>query len=335
MVNVNGDYDRVSNNVKQQINDIANQDGRKGISSSEERNALADLLSSGKVTGKSNQEYIQGEINKFDLNEAKKNASDFVKKAISNAMKMTGDKNSIDDNTELAVLDSIIDNTSGEYSAEDIQYAKLIKEQSPYAGKKSDVTTLKEENSVLQQKIAELIKENKELKAELDSTKQETEKATKELDNACKNLSNIPDATKSTINDMKGDLGAIGELCSETTKLADGLLDKQKLAQEGKLSKPTFDNYERQVKAKINANKQKIAHKKSELQKKAKEAMSSHPQISNVISKIGMLIGIGAATTVTHTPKAANSIFGAHVADEEINKTTNNNATTNNKKKIK
>ena len=111
MVNVNGDLSRVSNNVRQQIDDIANQDGRKGISSSEERNALADLLSSGKVTGKANQEYIQGEINKFDLNEAKKNASDFVKKAIANAMKMTGDKNAIDDSTELAVLDSIIDNT--------------------------------------------------------------------------------------------------------------------------------------------------------------------------------------------------------------------------------
>ena len=258
MVNVNGDLSRVSNNVRQQIDDIANQDGRKGISSSEERNALADLLSSGKVTGKSNQEYIQGEINKFDLNEAKKNASDFVKKAISNAMKMTGDKNSIDDNTELAVLDSIIDNTNGEYSAEDVQYAKLIKEQSAYAGTKSDVATLKEENSILQEKNAELMKENKELKAELEAMKQEVGSASKEFDDACKNLTDIPDNAKAVINDMKGDLGTISNICTETSKLADELQDKQKLAQEGKLSKTTFDNYKKQVKAKINDNKQKI-----------------------------------------------------------------------------
>lgn len=291
MVNVNGDLSRVSNNVRQQIDDIANQDGRKGISSSEERNALADLLSSGKVTGKSNQEYIQGEINKFDLNEAKKNASDFVKKAISNAMKMTGDKNSIDDNTELAVLDSIIDNTNGEYSAEDVQYAKLIKEQSAYAGTKSDVATLKEENSILQEKNAELMKENKELKAELEAMKQEVGSASKEFDDACKNLTDIPDNAKAVINDMKGDLGTISNICTETSKLADELQDKQKLAQEGKLSKTTFDNYKKQVKAKINDNKQKIEKKKADMREKAKKASSLHPKIATVISAIKILGG--------------------------------------------
>ena len=291
MVNVNGDLSRVSNNVRQQIDDIANQDGRKGISSSEERNALADLLSSGKVTGKSNQEYIQGEINKFDLNEAKKNASDFVKKAISNAMKMTGDKNSIDDNTELAVLDSIIDNTNGEYSAEDVQYAKLIKEQSSYARTKSDVATLKEENSILQEKNAELIKENKELKAELEAMKQEVGSASKEFDDACKNLTDIPDNAKAVINDMKGDLGTISNICTETSKLADELQDKQKLAQEGKLSKTTFDNYKKQVKAKINDNKQKIEKKKADMREKAKKASSLHPKIATVISAIKILGG--------------------------------------------
>lgn len=291
MVNVNGDYDRVSNNIKQQINDIANQDGKKGISSHEERNALADLLSSGKVTGKSNQEYIQGEINKFDLNEAKKNASDFVKKAIANAMKMTSDKNSIDDSTELAVLDSIIDNTSGEYSAEDVQYAKLIKEQSSYAGIKSDVATLKEENSILQEKNAELMKENKELKAELEAMKQEVGSASKEFDDACKNLTDIPDNAKAVINDMKSDLGTISNICTETSKLADDLQDKQKLAQEGKLSKSTFDNYKKQVKAKINDNKQKIEKKKGEMRAKAKEASSLHPKIATIINAISLLGG--------------------------------------------
>lgn len=294
MVNVNGDLSRVSNNVRQQIDDIANQDGRKGISSSEERNALADLLSSGKVTGKANQEYIQGEINKFDLNEAKKNASDFVKKAISNAMKMTGDKNSIDDNTELAVLDSIIDNTSGEYSAEDVQYAKLIKEQSAYAGTKSDVATLKEENSILQEKNAELMKENKELKAALEAMKQEAAGATKEFDDACKNLNDIPDDAKAVINDVKGDLGAISDICTETSKLADELQDKQKLAQEGKLSKATFDNYKKQVKAKINDNKQKIEKKKADMREKAKKAASLHPEVATVISAIPLLGGVAA-----------------------------------------
>ena len=298
MVNVNGDLSRVSNNVRQQIDDIANQDGRKGISSSEERNALADLLSSGKVTGKSNQEYIQGEINKFDLNEAKKNASDFVKKAISNAMKMTGDKNSIDDNTELAVLDSIIDNTNGEYSAEDVQYAKLIKEQSAYAGTKSDVATLKEENSILQEKNAELMKENKELKAELEAMKQEVGSASKEFDDACKNLTDIPDNAKAVINDMKGDLGTISNICTETSKLADELQDKQKLAQEGKLSKTTFDNYKKQVKAKINDNKQKIEKKKADMREKAKKASSLHPKIATVISAIKILGGAIAAGKV-------------------------------------
>lgn len=298
MVNVNGDLSRVSNNVRQQIDDIANQDGRKGISSSEERNALADLLSSGKVTGKSNQEYIQGEINKFDLNEAKKNASDFVKKAIANAMKMTGDKNSIDDSTELAVLDSIIDNTSGEYSAEDVQYAKLIKEQSSYAGTKSDVATLKEENSILQEKNAELMKENKELKAELEAMKQEVGSASKEFDDACKNLTDIPDNAKAVIKDMKGDLGAIGDICTETSKLADELQDKQKLAQEGKLSKTTFDNYKKQVKAKINDNKQKIEKKKANMREKAKKVASLHPEVATAISAIKILGGAIAAGKV-------------------------------------
>lgn len=298
MVNVNGDLSRVSNNVRQQIDDIANQDGRKGISSSEERNALADLLSSGKVTGKSNQEYIQGEINKFDLNEAKKNASDFVKKAISNAMKMTGDKNSIDDNTELAVLDSIIDNTSGEYSAEDVQYAKLIKEQSAYAGMKSDVATLKEENSILQEKNAELMKENKELKAELEAMKQEVGSASKEFDDACKNLTDIPDDAKAVINDMKGDLGTISDICTETSKLADELQDKQKLVQEGKLSKTTFDNYKKQVKTKINDNKQKIEKKKTDMREKAKKVASLHPEVATAISAIKILGGAIAAGKV-------------------------------------
>ena len=325
-VNGNGNYDRVSNNVKQQINDIANLDGKKGISSNEERNALADLLSSGKITGKSNQEYIQGEINKFDLNEAKKNVSDFVKKAISNAMKMTGDKNSIDDSTELAVLDSIIDNTSGEYSVKDIQYAKLIKEQSSYAGKKSDVTTLKEENGVLQEKVAELIKENKELKTEFDSIKQETTKASNELDNACKDLNNIPEAAKSTINGMKGDLGTISDLCSETMTLADGLLDKQKLAQEGKLSKTTFDNYKKQVKAKINNNKQKIEKKKSDISEKAKQAASLHPDLAKIFRGNPLLGGAVAGKVVgkviSEVKSGASSATAIADATKTIEKAT-------------
>lgn len=326
MVNVNGSNNcgGVSNEVMQQFNKIANLDGKEGISSGEEKKALADLLSSGKITGKLDQEYIQGEINKFDLDEAKKNVSDFVKKAISNAMKMTGDKNSIDDNTELAVLDSIIDNTSGEYSVEDIQYAKLIKEQSSYTGKRSDVTTLKEENGVLQEKVTELIKENKELKTELNSIKQETTNASKELDNVCKDLNNIPEAAKSTINVMKGDLGTIGDLCSETMALADGLLDKQNLAQEGKLSKSTFDKYETQVKAKINANILKITQKKAELQKKAKQAGSSHPKIGKRISKIPILSKIGVADEAANTQKTGIFI-DTGVTGDERNRAANNN----------
>ncbi len=118
MVNINN----VSQNVLTKLKEIEMRDGKKGITSDSERNALADMLANGEVTGGNNQEYVQGLVDNYDLKQAENNASKDVKDKIKKATK----DGELDD-TEVAMLDSIIDNTKGKYSVEDIQLAKMTK----------------------------------------------------------------------------------------------------------------------------------------------------------------------------------------------------------------
>ena len=69
-------------------------------------------------------------------------------------------------------------------------------------------------------------------------------------------------------------------------------------AQEGKLSKTTFENYKKQVKAKINNNKQKIEKKKSDMSEKAKQAASLHPDLVKIFSGIPLFAGAVAGNVV-------------------------------------
>lgn len=288
------DIGRVSQNVKDLFNDIASKDGKKGISNQEERNALADLLSSGKVSGKHNVDYIQCEINNFDLNEAAKNVSDFVRNAINKAKEMAGDKNAIDDVLELAVLDTIIDNASGDYSPEDVQYAKLLKAQSQYAGQKSHETVLKEENAALLERNAELMKENEALKMELENTKQQAKEADAKLDEALTEIDDskidlagdaIKSAAVATVKGMaaslKNSLMSIMNLSSETVKIIADVENKQKITSEGKLSKTTFGNFVKQAENKIEENNKKIAAEKEKVKTDSKK-------MSDILQKAGI-----------------------------------------------
>ena len=278
------DISRVSQNVRQMIDDIASQDGKKGISSQAERNALADLLSGGKITGKSNIDYIQGEINNFDLNEAAKNASDFVKKAIKSAMKMTGDKKAIDDKTELAVLDSIINNADGNYSAEDIQYAKLLKAQSVYAGEKSTEAALIEENSVLAEKNSELMAENRELKAELEATKQQAAKAIAEFEAKAAEFKNINNPLiKDAIDQIKGSLTKINNASTESSELITELEAKQGAVKMGKLTKATLKSFQKSVHKKIQQNQTTIDKEKTQIQNNMEILKNSAPDLAKTV----------------------------------------------------
>ena len=296
------DISRVSQSVRQMLDDIASKDGKKGISSQEERNALADLLSSGKVTGQSNLDYLQGEINNFDLKEAAKNASDFVKNAIKDAMKMTGSKDKIDDKTELAVLDSIINNSDGTYSAEDIQYAKLIKEQSQYAGVESHVTLLQKENKVLMDKNAELMQENAELKAELEETKKQAQEANVELDKAMAEIQDVPKEVMNTVNEIKVSLKSLSDISSETSELVSELKDKKDTAMAGKLSKDTFESFAKRVKGKIVANKIKLGTEKAKIKDGAEKLRKLNDGAAGISTLATILLNIGAG---------ASSILGA------------------------
>ncbi len=308
------DVNRVSQNVKDLYNEIASKDGQKGISNQEERNALADLLSSGKVSGKYNVEYIQGEIIDFDLKEAAKNASDFVKNAIEKAKEMAGDKNAIDDVLELAVLDKIIDNPNGDYSPEDVQYAKLLKAQSQYAGQKSHETLLREENAALIEQNAELMEENRALKMELEKNQQQATKTSSELEKAMVDFNaqvDVPateavrDAAKNVAAGAAAAVSAgiqkslknIAELSSQTTKLLSAIDEKQTIAAEGKLSKTTFESFMKQTMQMINENKKKIAAEKEKVKTdavKLNELLTSAGAVTVAATVSGILAGVSA-----------------------------------------
>lgn len=121
------DLSKVSQRVINQFKEITRQDGKKGISNAEERAAVANLLAG--LSGNYDIDFVNSKIAEYDLEEAQKNASKDVVGDIERAKKMDGDKNSIDSEKEIAVLDSIIDNSYGDYSPDDIEYAKLVKKQ--------------------------------------------------------------------------------------------------------------------------------------------------------------------------------------------------------------
>lgn len=73
------DVNQVSQNVLAKFKNIEMQDGKKGISSESERNALTDMLASGEVTEGNNKEYLQNQIDNYDLKQAEANASKDVR----------------------------------------------------------------------------------------------------------------------------------------------------------------------------------------------------------------------------------------------------------------
>lgn len=213
MVNINN----VSQNVLTQLKEIEMSDGKKGITSDSERNALAEMLANGEVTGGNNQEYVQGLIDNYDLKQAENNASKDVKDAIKKAVTLDGDKNTLTER-EAAVLDQIIDNTMGKYSAEDIQLAKMTKKtmglttDTPLGEAKKENAQLKEENAQLethnenlrevisqyQEKVNELINQMNELKAALETKEKEVE--------------NMDTQTKTEIAQLKKQMKAVSDV---------------------------------------------------------------------------------------------------------------------------
>lgn len=184
------DISKISQNILNNIKNVEMQDGKKGITSAEERNALAQMLSNGEVTGGYNQEYVQNLIDNYDLKEAENNASKDVRNITKQAMK----DGELDDH-EVAILDQIIDNTMGKYSAEDIELAKMTKKtmglstdtpfseaQKENAQRKEQYAQLETRNENLrdvvskyQEKVNELINRMNELQTALDAKEKELE----------------------------------------------------------------------------------------------------------------------------------------------------------------
>lgn len=274
------DISKVSQNVMKTIDDIASMDGKKGISSKEEKDALAELLSSGKIEGNNNIEYVKNEINRFDLKEASANASDFVKRAIAKAMEIAGDKKMIDDELELAVLDKIIDNASGEYSPEDVKYAKLLKAQTQYAGQKSSEATLREENSVLAEKNQELMQENANLKEQLAQMKEQAAKACQEIDNTLAKNNTMSDADKQNAIAVKTSIQGMDVLADEISSLIGDLEDKQAKVKDGKLPPKTFEKYQEEMESKIKAKKDQLNAKQASVRSAIQGMLNKFPEFA-------------------------------------------------------
>lgn len=159
------DLSKVSQKVITEFKKLTEGDGKKGISNSNERNKIAELLSN--CSGNYDTAYLNEQIVEFDLKEAKNNASQDVVKDIEKLKKMDGNKNDIDSDKEIAVLDAIIDNTLGNYSPEDIEYAKLVKkkfglaEKTPLAEEKAKNQRL---NAHLEEAREKLSRQNEYIK---------------------------------------------------------------------------------------------------------------------------------------------------------------------------
>ena len=162
------DINKVSQKVIQYVQNIENSDQQKGFNS-EELKKLGEYLNSGEVSGNANIAYVKEKITESKIELLKQNISIGVKDMIDKAMSFFGDPNKIDDSAEVNVLDHVIENKEGEYSAEEVEYAKLLKANSEVANNttaalEEENAQLKRENSQLKQKIRRLETPKKTIK---------------------------------------------------------------------------------------------------------------------------------------------------------------------------
>lgn len=207
------DISNVSQNVLNKLKTIEMHDGKKGISA-EERNALAQLLASGEISGSNNKEYIQSLIDNYDLKEAEMNASKDVKDAIKKAVNLDGDKNTLTER-EAAVLDQIIDNTTGKYSKEDIELAKMTKksmgltDETPLANAKKENAKLEGENAKLKTQNEKLNNAIGEYQEDINELLKQIEELESQLEAKEKELAATDTATKSEIAQLKAEIKSL------------------------------------------------------------------------------------------------------------------------------
>lgn len=274
------DVSRLSKPQQEYFKNIEMQDGKKGISSQGERNALAQALANGEIT-RQGVEYAQAQIKKFDLEEAKKNASDGLKKIIDNIMKITGDKHAIDSASELAALDKIINDPTS--NPEDVAYAKAVRNMSQFA----ETTDLRNENTALRDENNGLRVENDELKSTLEDTQAELEKAQEELDAANETI----EALKQDIDELKAENGELGakleksmrrivSLKIEKMKLGAKLKGYQDELKNGKISEEKFNELVEDIKKKSDKCAEKLKETADGVDK-----MSKLPEFDKILKK--------------------------------------------------
>lgn len=252
------DVSRLSKPQREYFKNIEMQDGKKGYSA-QEIDALAQALATGEIQGQG-VEYAKGLINKFDFEQAKEAASDWVKNKIDNIMKMTGDKHSIDDTSELAALDNIINDPNS--NPEDVAYAKAVRNMSQFA----ETSDLRNENTALRDENDGLRAENDELRATLEDTQAELKKTQEELELANETIETL----KQDIDELKAEnsdlaarleksLGQIYSLKKEKAALGAKLKGYQDDLRNGKISKEQFKELVEDIKKKADEFTQKMS----------------------------------------------------------------------------
>ena len=134
MVDSIGKYDKVANAVKQKADAIAASEGnKKKIDTKAEYDKLQEMLTSGDVTGKDNVNYVKGLMVEYETEIAKakqKEREDSVSKDFRKKIdKIT--KDGVDDIAADKLL-SLLKNTKGELSKEELAYIRDILKENGY-----------------------------------------------------------------------------------------------------------------------------------------------------------------------------------------------------------
>ncbi len=176
--------ENVSQRILTEFKQITDSDGKKGITNNEERAKVGELLAG--TSGNHDVNYLQGEVQKYDLEQAKNQASQDVVKDIKEVMKLDGDKKAIDSDKEIAVLNAIIDNTCGKYSKYDIEYAKQVKksiglsETTPLADAQQQIQKLQAQLAEMEKALQAREEEIAAVEKEIENNQAELEKAVAE-----------------------------------------------------------------------------------------------------------------------------------------------------------
>ena len=134
MVDSIGKYDKVANAVKQKADAIAASEGnKKKIDTKAEYDKLQEMLTSGDVTGKDNVNYVKGLMVEYETKMAQakqKEREDSVSKDFRKKIdKIT--KDGVDDIAADKLL-SLLKNTKGELSKEELAYIRDILKENGY-----------------------------------------------------------------------------------------------------------------------------------------------------------------------------------------------------------